>query len=217
MNWIAILALAAQDVDSLIEKLGDDDPRAREEAAREIVRIGKPALDALRKTEGSSDPEIAQRAAALIDQIDWPDAGPASNGLSLAIKPKKSYTLKEPVILRARLTNVSEGDVTLSGGYAFLLALDDREELGHPACMGRDRAEPFPTVAEPLTLKKGETVEFAFSPRAWCRANEHSKTGPVVVAQGEHRLRLTLNGTSSAKGVWRGRVESNQVKVAVRD
>jgi len=217
MSWIILFALATQDVERLIEKLGDLDPAAREEAMREIRRIGKPALDALRKAQGSNDPEIAQRATALIEEIDWPDPGPASSGLSLAIKPKRSYALKEPTILRARLTNVSDEDVTLSGGYAFLLVFQNREELGHPACMGRDRAEPFPAVADPMTLKKGDTVEFTFSPRAWCRANEHSKTGPLVVLQGEHRLRLILNGNSSAKGVWRGRAESNEVKITVQD
>ena len=56
-------------VDSLIARLGDDAWRVREEAERELGRLGRLAEPALRKAVTSEDPEIANRAQRLAEDL----------------------------------------------------------------------------------------------------------------------------------------------------
>lgn len=65
---------------TLIQDLADDKYRVRENASREIWKIGEPALDALQQTAAGSDPEQAYRANELIRKIQLhitPDTDPA--------------------------------------------------------------------------------------------------------------------------------------------
>lgn len=65
-------------IGKLVGELGSDDFQKRENASAELVRIGRPALDALRQAAKSPDAEVAQRAAAAVEKID---AGPALDRL----------------------------------------------------------------------------------------------------------------------------------------
>jgi hypothetical protein len=78
---LAVLCLAPfQDADparieALIRRLGAEDFAAREEAGGELRRIGEPAREALRKAaEESADPEVRERARALLAPEPAPDA-----------------------------------------------------------------------------------------------------------------------------------------------
>jgi hypothetical protein len=53
----------------LIDRLGSDDFREREEAAHDLDQIGPRALEALRKAAGCNDAEIRRRAAGLVAVI----------------------------------------------------------------------------------------------------------------------------------------------------
>ena len=69
---------------ALIQDLADDKFRVRENASREIWKIGESALDALQETAAGKDPEQAYRAAELIRKIQLhitPDTDPAVIGL----------------------------------------------------------------------------------------------------------------------------------------
>src|SRR5436190_1505718 len=73
MTIIAALLIAfAQDADriqELIRKLGSEEFSVREEATEELKKIGKSAQEALRKAAAESeDPEIRQRAKALLEE-----------------------------------------------------------------------------------------------------------------------------------------------------
>jgi WD40 repeat protein len=58
-------------VDRLIEQLGHDDYRKREEASRRLAAVGEPALAALRQAAARHpDAEVKARAAALVAQIE---------------------------------------------------------------------------------------------------------------------------------------------------
>ena len=64
----------------LIEDLANDKFRVRENASREIWKIGESALDVLQETAAKGDPEQAYRAAELIRKIQLhitPDTDPA--------------------------------------------------------------------------------------------------------------------------------------------
>lgn len=73
----ALLLTLTQDADriqDLIRKLGSEDYAAREQATEELKKIGKPAREALKKAaDESGDPEVRQRAQALLDESAKPE------------------------------------------------------------------------------------------------------------------------------------------------
>jgi hypothetical protein len=68
---------------AMIKKLGEDDISVREEAIRDLVKLGLPAVPALEEVAGSADPEMRQRAAQIISRIMEIEAPPViRTGLS---------------------------------------------------------------------------------------------------------------------------------------
>ena len=67
--------VSRQQVDALIEKLGDDDYHARQLAQDKIERLGFEAFDALGEAENHADPEVAARVRYLLRllQVDFAD------------------------------------------------------------------------------------------------------------------------------------------------
>lgn len=64
----------AQDQDKiqkLIQSLSDGNVDERNKAVEQLAAIGKPALDALRKAQSSSDPEIKGLATQAIEKMEW--------------------------------------------------------------------------------------------------------------------------------------------------
>src|SRR4051794_4405722 len=58
-------------VEELIDKLGGDDFAAREDAQKELKRIGKPGVKQLARALGTAqDLEIRKRAGKLLSEID---------------------------------------------------------------------------------------------------------------------------------------------------
>jgi len=57
--------LSADKIARLVMQLGDDHFSQREAASEELNRIGEPALDALRKSASSDDPEVRYRAEQI--------------------------------------------------------------------------------------------------------------------------------------------------------
>src|SRR5688572_21480694 len=76
------------DIQKLIVQLGSDDYDAREQAARRLRQIGKPALPHLKAALSSPDAEIVNRVRALVTRIEArpvpgtnPDADPFAGGV----------------------------------------------------------------------------------------------------------------------------------------
>ncbi len=213
---IAALLLSQDSVEKLIEKLGDDDVEVREKASAEIIKIGKPALEALGKAAKSDKQEIASRAKALIATIDFPDAGPESKGLALAIKAEKEYKADGKLVLRGRIKNVSDQEITLgpidlTESEDWLLKFANNADEYH-LCFRP--GEPGPDVKGGTKIAKGQTLEFIFSPRAWCYAIEHSKCGPFPFAEGDYTFTIALNGFRGEG--WKGKAVSNEVRFSVK-
>ena len=61
-------------VKELIKALGSRKYTERESASKALVKIGKPALEALKEAKKSKDPEVVQRAQAAIEQIEGGEA-----------------------------------------------------------------------------------------------------------------------------------------------
>lgn len=66
---LVLLLLAFQDPGALIDRLRSERIEEREDAARQLREIGRPALDELGKARRDPDPEVAGRAGHLIRQI----------------------------------------------------------------------------------------------------------------------------------------------------
>lgn len=215
-----VLALALlwpqEPVEKLILKLGDDDVDVREQASRELVKIGKPALGALRKAMKSEKAEIAGRAKALVEEIDFPEPGTPDHGIALAIRAQKSYDAKEKIVLQGRLHNTSDADIEIRGlrcegeGGPWGLSLGG-EDVYH-LCFRP--LEPGPDLGDKIKVPKGKYLEFTFSPRAWCAMIEHSKCGPMQIGAGSYRMKLVLGLPKSE--TWSGSATSNEVDFVVK-
>jgi hypothetical protein len=58
-------------IEQLIQSLGDDSKETRDRAVTELGKVGKPALDALRKAAQAQDAEVKSLAAQAIERIEW--------------------------------------------------------------------------------------------------------------------------------------------------
>ncbi|MDQ7781115.1 MAG: PDZ domain-containing protein [Planctomycetota bacterium] len=63
-------AVAEARIDQLIGQLGDEDPKVRDNATRELLKLGKPALTKLRSATKNTDAEVVWRAEQLISDIE---------------------------------------------------------------------------------------------------------------------------------------------------
>ncbi len=59
-------------IEELIKRLGSEEYSVREKASEELRKIGKPALEALRKAAESPDPEVRTRAKSLLQELAEP-------------------------------------------------------------------------------------------------------------------------------------------------
>ncbi len=61
----------AKKIEQLIKELDSEDFDSREHAAKKLVEIGEPALEALENALKSKSAEVRDRAKDIIDKIDW--------------------------------------------------------------------------------------------------------------------------------------------------
>jgi hypothetical protein len=76
----------------LVQKLGDEDFRAREEAEKKLIQIGAPAADEVRKVANSEDVEVRERAKRILDSIER------------NTKVAKVYVVPAPITVQRKLT-----------------------------------------------------------------------------------------------------------------
>jgi hypothetical protein len=125
---LSTLAFAAEPaveekIKTLITKLGDDDPKARDSASKELRKIGKDAKAALAEAKKSDDAEVAARAEAIEKLIEQdakpkttvtpaiPRGRPMMGGVSVRVSTSagpggktKNVTVTEP----GRVVNITE-------------------------------------------------------------------------------------------------------------
>jgi len=122
---LLLLLLAAQQENSaerLLRQLGHDQAKVREEAARGLVEIGKPALPLLRDAAKGGDPETRARALEVIKGIERR----ILNGQDLWTRPGKALT---PLVQDSgRLYYVTASETGEKGKLVCLDAATGREE-----------------------------------------------------------------------------------------
>lgn len=63
---LTLLLLLQEDIDALIDRLGDESYEVREAATRDILKVGPRAVLKLQEARSSDDPEVAARATWLL-------------------------------------------------------------------------------------------------------------------------------------------------------
>ena len=78
--WVSAEGVPEVEIRALIEQLGAPSHKEREKAAAALWQIGDPALELLKRAAKADDPEVSDRAGALIDNIrlgilpSWPES-----------------------------------------------------------------------------------------------------------------------------------------------
>ena len=88
----------AEGLAKLVRRLGDDGFAARQEASQSLLEVGKPALPVLRKAMHSADPEVAQRARQIIEQLGGDTAGPQCQAVVRLIGLRKPAGAAEALL-----------------------------------------------------------------------------------------------------------------------
>jgi hypothetical protein len=126
----------------LIARLGSEDFREREEAARDLDKIGPRALDALRKAAESNDAEVCRRAGHLVSVIQRREE------TARVLEPKRVQLLFKDTPLPDALD-----DFARRTGYT--LVLEGREKLAGRKVTLDTGSVPFWEAFEQFCRKAG--------------------------------------------------------------
>jgi hypothetical protein len=111
---------SADRYDTLIQQLGDEDFKVRDQASAQLAKAGADARPALVKASSSDDPEVRWRAEDLLKQLDAPPQ-PADDAQQQAI-------LDGPV--GGQVIIINGGRVIINGGqFAPADIVDDLDKL----------------------------------------------------------------------------------------
>ncbi|MCL2701914.1 MAG: PQQ-binding-like beta-propeller repeat protein [Phycisphaerae bacterium] len=146
----SVPAVSAERIAALISQLGDDSAAKRQQAARELAKIGAPAISALRKATASDDPEIAAQASALLRASLQMQAG---QYLRWKVELPEGYTYRLVMAKDAAVVHRFHDDK----GTLHAISLTDGKpkwefEVGHivTAPFVRPRPMPSPPTVESL-------------------------------------------------------------------
>lgn len=202
--WLCSL----QDVDALIRDLGADAVETREAAHAELLKIGKPALDALRKAAASTDPEVSARARRIVRKIKVRENLWEFDPEAAATK-KAEAVLKGAVKLKKIEAFSSEWGIKHLPEYRFFLA---RTTMGDPA-VGTPTSFVIVDIDGEATMTSGYYVEEG--PRKQAMAELFKGAGVTATDAAERRAAarewvrlLTLEDTLAADKWWGGLKES---------
>ena len=92
MTWLLLL-LAAQDVETLLERLRSDLIEERVEAEKRIEALGPAVLPRVRELAASPDRELAARAARLVAALERAEARDVFDKLEAALHAARTLTL----------------------------------------------------------------------------------------------------------------------------
>ena len=217
-------ALQEEVLNRLVRDLGSDSLETRDRAARELVALGKPALEAMKKlAENAPEKEVRSRAAQIAKEIDIAlrtSKPVVKDGLSITVLPlKATVDAGESPVLEWTLKNVSEKDVVVnvpSLWTADWQTFSLKDSKGRSWSFGMHI--PGDPNESPRTLKPGESLSnqaalTAFFPDDPKQAGNEQRR----LAAGKYTAVLTLRfySTPGQEG-WTGPILSNPVEFEVK-
>jgi HEAT repeat protein len=134
---------------ALIKALGSDSFQEREDATKELVKIGGPALEALRKALNSEDLEVRQRTQRIIDKI---------GGVGTSMDAKEHASFVRTYMVACTLEDIG----SKSAAPVLLKALEHKEKIVALAAIGARRkitGKSLGTSVEQLENNRAQVVE----------------------------------------------------------
>jgi len=198
-------ALAAKSIAELVTQLADPDFQKRSAAQAALVKIGKPAVEALTAAAKDADPERGDRAKRALLDIAEGQWGESVRGVKIGL----SETGK-PSSLTMSIRNTGESSWTLEGApcgaepMEYILIVDGRRyrscesRSNRPGRMELKPADPTRQVAIDLEhedaseweteIGVGEKPPVETKENQWEKINgEHE---PMTLAPGRHVVKL---------------------------
>jgi hypothetical protein len=196
LRWVLIASLLVflQDPlpEQLAEKLGDDDPKVREEAELKLVEIGESARRAVTKALGSTDLEVRRRALRILEELDLQaeerERECAARGqmlrlVSIDAADRSLRKILDELADQAHVRfrgDIPERQVSLEVSDMPLIQVLDR--------LGIQVVDTMPTLSPPmgpptLTLKPGvppEAVSYVAGARFWWTIRRWKNEGQII-------------------------------------
>ncbi len=159
------LPLAAQGpgderVQALVQQLGADSVEEREEASRQLLAIGRPALDALAAAARGDDPERSARAAEILPYIRWGLSENAPTELLTLLGEYETATDegRSSVLLRLAARREPEAGAALYGAWwdvkdPRIVAGLAMERLGFDSDLAEERLRAMEPEGDPKVLQ----------------------------------------------------------------
>jgi protein involved in polysaccharide export with SLBB domain/beta-lactamase regulating signal transducer with metallopeptidase domain len=149
-------AASLENIGRWIAQLGDDSPRVREAATRELVAVGGPARAALQAAADGNDLERAQRAGEVLEEIRMRTARWA---IYLTVDPAHSSRAEKMALGDLKLADrplLTDEDIEWydANGHVFSLTESGRKRLLPPAGP-RGTGDAFVVVADGNRIYQG--------------------------------------------------------------
>ena len=173
--------VSAKEIDELIKKLASESYKEREKAHKELVKIGKPAVEQLKKALRSEDAEVQERAKKILAEIAKLNPHPAE-WLKVALKAnRKTYKKGDKFVLTVEWKNVGKEDIRVARKLKTnpLMVLEIQGDLA----MGIGRWGFLPPEQEqifdstPVTIKPGKSVTARMEGTGWTQSMTMDKDG----------------------------------------
>lgn len=197
--WLSTALLLAQDakdqdikaqeerIARLIKDLDNEDAHTREKATEELIKIGRPAVEPLKKALANKPTEETKlRIDRILDEIDWPEGGKINDGMQLTIKTDKTtYKEGEEITINIRLKNRSDKKKIVKfdiddrwDDCLFVYAANDKGEASWLGSVGLIvQRETKETNKE---IGAGETLNFDFTGKLQALSGLRKTTGAFI-------------------------------------
>lgn len=172
-------SVSEKEIGELIKKLAAESYKEREKAHKELVKIGRPAIEQLKKALESKDAEVQERAKKILAEIDKLDP-PTVGGLQVTLKAnKKTFRKGDEFVLTVEWKNVGKEDIKvhkmLKSNPLMVLEIQGELAMG----IGRWGMPPDPHLLAdgPVTIKPGKSVTAKIEGRGWSEPMSMDKNG----------------------------------------
>jgi hypothetical protein len=220
-----------EDVPKLIKQLGDDDPKLRDQASRQLRKVGKDALPALAEAaKDNADPEVVSRAQSVTRQIDddlHPKPRPQAqdpfapririggnvggggggavfgggNGNVQIMITSSTVNAHGKSVSITNRNGVTTKETTVTDGDSTIKIKEDADGIAVTTTDKKDGKETTETVK----AKDADTLKKE-NPKAFELYEKHAKDAQVKIDVGGNNFRLNVGGANA------GAIDDKQIR-----